>query len=144
MPTIGQDCTITLAHPNVNSGAPVGFWVRPDSYLLRLPKLWFPGINVAGIAGVTSPLQPGKHVVECVVLCRANMVRLDGSIDTRTGDQHYQNLRAFAAQENSAMTLTDLSGETRVVGFEQMEAHWSPLGGPWLKEWEVRCVFVEI
>jgi hypothetical protein len=143
MPAIGQDCTITVQHASVNSEATAGFCVKPDTYVLRLPKLWFSGINGAGIAGVTSPLQPGKHVVECVVLCRAHMVRLDGSLDTRTGEQHYQNLRAFAAQVNTPITLTDLSKKAFTVGFEQMEAQWSPLGGPWLKEREVRCVFVE-
>lgn len=75
------------------------------------------------------------------MLCRANLVRPDGSIHTLGSNT--QNLRALAALANTPLTLTDLSGETLVVGFEQMEAQRAPLGGPWLEAWEVRYVFVE-
>ena len=144
MPTIGQDCTITLQHAAVNGGAAVGFWVKPDTYRVRLPKIWLPGTNVAGIAGVTAPIQAGKRVIECVVLCRANLTNKDGSIDVRTGQEHSDNIRSFAQQVNSAMMLRDFYGSTYTVGFEELEAQWTPLGGPWLDEWEVRCVFVEV
>ena len=144
MPAVGQDCTITLQHASVNGGQPVGFYIKPDAWREQLPRLYFPGVNVAGIAGVTSPLQPGKHVYEGVVLCRANLVARSGALDPRTGQALYDRLRQYAALAGQAMTLTTPAGVTVTAGFESFDARWSPLGGPWLLEWEVRCVWVEV
>jgi hypothetical protein len=144
VPAPGQDCTITLQHPAVNAGQPAGFFIKPDAWSERLPRLYFPGITVAGIAGVTSPLQPGKLVFEGVVLCRASQITRSGTLDPRSGQAIYDRLREYAARINQPLTLVSPAGVTYTVGFEAFDARWSPLGGPWLLEWEVRCVWVEV
>jgi len=143
MPTIGQDCTIILQNPNVNLGQPVGFFIRPDSLRVLLPKVWYRGTNVNTLIP-TTPLAAGKRVIELVVLCRNNLLNADGTPASRTAEQYHNLILAFGARVNESMTLTDVAGQSYTVGCEELEDRWSPLGGRFLKEWETRCVFVEV
>jgi hypothetical protein len=140
----GQNCNVSLQQAGVNGGVAAGFYVKPDTYRVSLPKVWYPGTNVRGIAGVTSPIGAGKRVIECVVLCRSGLLHVDGVPTLLTAAQWHNRLLAFAALNNTPLTLVDPEGLSWAVGVEEMEDRWSPLGGQFLLEWEVRCVLVEV
>ena len=142
--TPGENCSFTLQHAGVAGGVALGFYVKPDSYRVLLPKVWYPGINVRAVAGITSPLAAGKRVVECVVPCRHSLVHADGVPSLLSAAQWHDRLLAFGALPNTPVSLVDPEGLPWTVALEEMEDRWSPLGGQFLLEWEVRCVFVEV
>src|SRR2546423_1426928 len=138
----GQNCNLTLQHGSVNGGVATGFYVKPDTFRVLLPRVWVPGTNSAGAPGVTTPLAAGKRVVELTALCRGNLVHPDGTPSLLSGAYWHTALLAFMAQVNSVATLVDPTGVTWSVVTEEMEDRHAPLGGQTLLEWETRCVFV--
>ncbi|MBI3971721.1 MAG: hypothetical protein HY332_10575 [Chloroflexi bacterium] len=141
--TVGQNCSVTLRHPSVNANVATGFYVKPDSLRVVLPKVWYRGTNVAAVVPVT-PIAAGKRIVELVVVCRSGLIHADGTPSQLTAQQWHSALLAFAAQVNSTITLVDPAGTTWPVGVEEMEDRLSPLGGQFLLEWETRLVLVEV
>jgi hypothetical protein len=141
--TVGQNCNVTLQHAGVNGNVATGFYVKPDSFRVLLPKVWYPGSNSKGAAGVASPLGAGKRVVEFVVVCRGNLIHQGGTPSLLTAAQWHNGIVAYLAQVNSPITLVDPTGATWAVVPEEMEDRHSPLGGQFLLEWETRAVFVE-
>src|SRR5919198_4082211 len=133
--TVGSNCTITLAHASISGGEATGFYVKPDSYRMLLPKVWYPGTNVKAIAGVATPLAAGKRVIECVVLARSGLLHVDGHASQLTAAQWHNGPLAYAALANVAMTLVDPRGAAFTVGFEEHEDRLAPLGGQFLLEW---------
>ena len=142
--TVGQNCNLTLQHAAVNGNVANGFYVKPDTLRVLLPKVWYPGSNSKGAAGVSTPLAAGKRVMELVVVCRGSVVHQDGTPSQLTASQWHDAITAYMAQVNDALTLVDPGGTTWSVAPEEMEDRLSPLGGQFLLEWETRCVFVEI
>jgi hypothetical protein len=142
--TVGQNCNVTLQHAGVNGNVATGFYVKPDSFRVLLPKIWYPGSNSKGAAGVASPLAAGKRVVEVVIVCRGNLIHAGGVPSLLTAAQWHNGIVAYMAQVNSPITLVDPSGATWTVVPEEMEDRHSPLGGQFLLEWETRVVLVEV
>ncbi|SRR6266542_2025151 len=141
---VNQNCNVTLRHAAVNGNVATGFYVKPDSFRVLLPKVWYPGTNSKGAAGVASPLVAGKRLLEFTAICRGNLVHPDGVPSQLTAAQWHNSLIAFMAQVNAPIALLDPSGATWTVVTEEMEDRHSPLGGQTLVEWETRCVFVEL
>ncbi len=142
--TVGQNCTLTLRHAAINGNVATGFYVKPDTFRALLPKVWYPGSNSKGAAGVASPLAAGKRALERVIVCRGNAVHQDGTPSQLTAAQWHNAIIAYMAQVNSPIALVDPSGATWTVVPEEMEDRHSPLGGQFLVEWETRVVFVEL
>jgi hypothetical protein len=142
--TVGSNCNVTLQHASVNGNVPLGFYVKPDSYRVLLPKVWYPGTNVKGIAGVTTPIAAGKRAVEFVVVSRNGLVHSGAEPSQLSAAQWHNGVLAFAALATTAVTLKDPTGATWSVGLEEMEDRLSPLGGQFLLEWETRLVYVEV
>ena len=141
--TVGQNCNLTLKHPSVSANVPTGFYVKPDSFRVLQPKVWYRGTNVAALIPAT-PIAAGKRVVEFIVVCRNGVIHVDGNPSQLTAQQWHAAITAYAAQVNSAVTLVDPLGATWTVGIEEMEDRLSPLGGQFLLEWETRLVCVEV
>src|SRR5438093_13093041 len=87
-----QNCNLTPRHAAVNGNVATGFYVKPDSFRVLLPKVWYPGTNSKGGAGVTSPLAAGKRVVEFVVVSRGNLVHPDGTPSLLTAAQWHNGI----------------------------------------------------
>jgi hypothetical protein len=140
--TVGQNCNVTLRHPSVNGNVALGFYVKPDSYRLFLPKVWYRGTNLATLVPGT-PVAAGKRVVEFVVVSRDGLVHAGGVPSQLTAAQWHNGVLTFAALANTAVTLTDPGGTVLTVGIEEMEDRLAPLGGQFLLAWETRLVYVE-
>ena len=141
--TIGNNCNLTLRHPDVNSNTPTGFYVKPDSFRSLLPKVWYRGTNLSLLLP-KGPIAAGKRVVEVVLVSRGSIVHADGMPSLRSGADWHASLFEYLARINQAMTLVDPSGVSWGVAIEEFEDRLSPLGGQWLLEWETRIVFVEM
>ncbi|MGH2350220.1 MAG: hypothetical protein ACRDI2_09725 [Chloroflexota bacterium] len=140
---VGQNCNLTLSHPGVNGGVATGFYVKPDSYRVWLPKVWYRGTNLSTLIPAT-PIGAGKRVVEFVVVSRDGLVHAEGVPSQLSAQQWHAPLLAFAAQVNSAMTLVDPTGASWTAGIEELEDRLSPLSGQFLLAWETRLVCVEV
>jgi hypothetical protein len=140
---VGENCTLTLRHPSVNGDVAAGFYVKPDSFRVLLPKVWYRGTNVAALIPDT-PIGAGKRVLEFVLVCRDGLIHGGGVPSQLTAAQWHAAALAYAAQTNSAITLVDPSGAAWTVGIEEMEDRLSPLGGQFLLAWEMRLVCVEV
>jgi hypothetical protein len=140
---VGQNCNVTLRHPNVNGNVATGLYVKPDTFRVLLPKVWYRGTNVAAVVPA-SPIAAGKRVVEFVVVSRDGLIHAGGVPSQLTAAQWHAWIVAFAGQVNAAVTLVDPSGATWTVGIEEMEDRLSPLGGQFLLAWETRVVWVEV
>jgi|SRR5581483_750263 len=140
---VGQNCNVTLTHPAVNGGTATGFYLKPDSFRVLLPKVWYRGTNVGGVVP-SSPIGVGKRVVELVVLSADGLIHGDGTPSQLTAQQWHAGLVAFGQQVNSAITLRDPTNTVWTVALEEYEDRLAPLGGQYLLRWETRLVFVEI
>lgn len=102
-PVLGQDCDITLAHPAINAGRPVGFLVRRarDGTLVTLRRQAY--LNSDGGA-YTDRLR-----FEMTVLAADHLHNPDGSEHARTRAQIYADLLAFIAAR-SGITLVTHTG----------------------------------
>ena len=140
---IGQNCNLTLRHPDVNGNAPTGFYLKPDSFRALLPKVWYRGSNLSLLLPA-GPIGVGKRVVELIVPSRGSAVHADGTPSLKSAQDWHTSLSDYLARINQAMTLVDPSGVSWGVAIEEFEDRLSPLGGQWLLEWETRIVFVEL
>ena len=140
---VGQNCNLTLRHPDVNGDVASGFYVKPDSYRALLPKVWYRGSNLSLLLP-SGPIAVGKRVLEVVLVSRNTAIHADGTPSLRTAAQWHSSLFDYLVRMNQAMTLVDPSGVAWAVGIEEFEDRISPLGGQWLVEWETRVVFVEL
>jgi hypothetical protein len=137
---IGQNCNLTLRHPDLNANTPTGFYLKPDSLL---PKVWYRGTNLSLLLPV-GPIAAGKRIVELIVPSRSTVIHADGTPSIRTAQDWHTSLFDYLARINQPMTLVDPGGVSWAVAIEEFEDRLSPLGGQWLLEWETRIVFVEL
>ena len=140
---VGQNCNLTLRHPDLNSNTPTGFYLKPDSFRALLPKVWYRGTNLSLLL-LPGPIAVGRRVVELVIVSRGNAVHADGTPSLKTAAQWHSSLFDYLSRINQPMTLVDPSGVSWAVGIEEFEDRLSPLGGQWLVEWETRIVFAEL
>ena len=140
---IGQNCNITLRHPDVNGNVASGFYLKPDSFRALLPKVWYRGTNLSLLLPA-GPIAAGKRVLELVLVSRGNIIHADGTPSVRSAADWHTSLLDYLTRINQAMTLVDPSGVSWAVAIEEVEDRFSPLGGQWLLEWETRIVFVEM
>ena len=140
---IGENCNLTLRHPEVNGNVASGFYVKPDSFRALLPKVWYRGTNLSLLLPA-GPIGAGKRVLEVVIVSRGSVVHVDGTPSLRTAAEWHGALFEYLTRVNQAMTLVDPSGLSWGVAIEEFEDRLSPLGGQWLLEWETRVVFVDL
>jgi len=130
---VGQNCNVTLRHPDVGGDVAAGFYVKPDTFRTLLPKVWYRGTN-ASVLLPAGPIAAGKRV----------LVHADGTPSQRTASQWHDALLLYTGWAQDQMTLIDPSGVSWVVAVEEVEDRLSPLGGQFLLEWETRVVFLEL
>jgi hypothetical protein len=140
---IGQNCNLTLRHPDVNGNVATGFYLKPDSFRALLPKVWYRGTNLSALLP-SGPIDAGKRIVELVLLSRNTLIHADGTPSLRTAQDWHASLFEYLARTNQAMTLVDPSEVSWAVAIEEFEDRLSPLGGQFLLEWETRIVFLEL
>jgi hypothetical protein len=140
---VGANCTLALRHAAVNGNVAHGFYVKPDSWRVLLPKVWYRGTNLSLLLPA-GPLPAGKRVLEGVVVCRNGLVHADGAPSHLTAQQWHAMLLAYLARVNEGLTLVDPAGASWAAAVEEVEDRLAPLGGQWLLEWETRVVFVEM
>ena len=140
---IGQNCNLTLRHPDLNSNAPTGFYLKPDSLRALLPKVWYRGTNLSLLLPA-GPIAPGKRNVELIVPSRSTAIHADGTPSLKTAQDWHASLFDYLAKINQPLTLVDPSGVSWAVAIEEFEDRLSPLGGQFLLEWETRIVFAEL
>lgn len=140
--TVGQNCNVTLRHPSVNGNVASGLYVKPDSYRIFLPKVWYRGTNLTTLIPAT-PVAAGKRVIEFVVVSRDGLIHAGGVPSQLAAAQWHNAVLTFAALVNTAITLTDPSGTVLTAGIEEMEDRLTPLGSQFLLAWETRLVYVE-
>ena len=140
---VGENCNLTLRHPNVNGGVASGFYVKPDSFRALLPKVWYRGTNLSLLLPA-GPIGAGKRVVEVVIVSRGNVVHVDGTPSVMTAAEWHSSLFEYLTRTNQAMWLVDPGGTSWGVAVEEFEDRISPWGGQWLVEWETRVVFVDL
>ena len=109
MPTIGQDCHLTLQHPTVIGGAAVGFILKADR---RGPVLSVDhprqGLPVWADQG------GGQRVTSCTVLALPRLLAPNGSEYSLTPAQVRVFLDAFWAT-TTPMTLADAQANAAVM-----------------------------
>jgi len=135
---------ITLANPNVNGGAPVGFFVKPGSYRVELPHLRHARATATrGLSYVD--LGPWKRHFYMVVLCRNQVRNLDGTINSTTALQWHDLLWGFYQRVNESHAFVDPQGVAYTVRFDACTDQVVPFGSQphWVLEWETRVTLVE-
>ena len=145
MATIGVDCNVTLANPNVNGGAALGFFLQPGSFTMSQPRHAQARRTAAGpVSYVENGL--GKREFSFVVLCRGKMRNLDGSTNATTARQWRDRLWTFYARLNEDLTFVDPLGDSYTVRFAACEDRIMPFGKAqlWVLEWETRIVLREV
>lgn len=140
--TVGSNCNISLQHASVFSNVAQGLFVKPDSFRVILPKIWYPGTNAVGVTGA-GPLAAGRRAIEFVALANDEVVHSDGTPSLLTAGQWHNTAITFGLLVNTAVTLIGPDGTTYVVSIEEYEDRLVPLGGQFLLRWETRLLFVE-
>src|SRR5687768_9130056 len=140
---VGSNCNVTLRHPDVMGNVASGFYVKPDSFRVVLPKVWYRGTNLSALLP-SGTIGGGKRVIEMVVVSRGNVMHVDGVPSLRTAGEWHGSLLEYLGRVNQGMTLVDPGWGSWAVAIEEYEDRLSPLGGQWLLEWETRIVFVEL
>lgn len=139
----GSNCTLTLAHPLLNAGAPRGFYVKPDTWRVLLPRVWYRGTNAAA-AIAASPLAAGTRVLEGVVTCRDGLLHVDGTPSALTGAQWHDALRAYLGLVGMPMAVVDPGGTAWTAVVEEVEDRLAPGGRTFGRAWEVRVTWIEV
>ena len=140
---VGSNCNVTLRHASVNGGVAHGLYVKPDSFRVILPKVWYRGTNLTALLPA-GPLAAGRRVIECVLVSRNGLLHADGTPSLLTADGWHTKVLEYAARIGEALTLVDSRGVSWAVALEEMEDRLSPLGGQFLLEWETRMMLVEV
>jgi hypothetical protein len=104
MATVGEDCDITLTHPGVNGGSPVGF-------ILKRARATVSGLVTLRRQAYTLPEGGYTDRVTwwMTILCSDDLNNPDGSRHERTREDIYADLLAFLA-ERTGITLTLYNG----------------------------------
>ncbi len=102
MPTIGQDCHITLTHPALNGGLPYGFLVNEEPGESTRP---------GGIQITREVSSDGSIMVWVLfdVILADNAINPDGAPHSKTRMQDYNMLMSYLAQK-SGLILTSAIG----------------------------------
>jgi len=120
-----------------------GFHLKPDSWRVILPKVWYRGTN-SSLLLPAGPIAAGKRIVDFTVLCRDNLVDVNGVPSLRTAATWHQKLLTYTGRVQDQLTLIAPDGVSWVIAWDSIDDRLLPLGGQWLVEWEVRCVALEL
>ncbi len=116
MPTIGTDCMLILDGQ--------GYWIEPDSYSVRRPRVRTAQHNrtiSAGGAGAGEryvDFGPGKRVFSFTVLAYQSIRDYAGQLVTTTGQQYRDALHTSYEQVNTTLSFTDPHGTSWSVRFD--------------------------
>lgn len=140
---VGVNCTMSIRHALQNAGLARGFYLKPDTWRMMLPRAHYIGVNTVPVAP-TNPMPAGKRVLEGVVVCRDGLLHPDGSASLVTGSAIYTALMGYVDNAGSTFYVRDPNNIEWTCALEEAEARLST-GGSWhFKAWEVRLVFCEI
>ncbi len=116
MPTLGQDCHITLAHPAVNNGEAYGFLVVEEG-----------GSRPGGVQVTRQVLSDGNTLVWVLfdILMADRAVNPDGSPHARTRAQDYAMLLQYLARRSDISLQTPVGTIVNLfaVGYTADERH---------------------
>lgn len=141
--TIGTNCNITFKEPSVNGNVATGFYIKPDSYRIHLPHIFYRGSNLA-LLMAAGPLPAGKRVLEFIVICEDGLMDANGEPSLMSATQWRTSLYQYLALLNVGFTFVDPAGNSWAIGIDEFEDRWAPLGGRFLKRWENRVVLIEL
>lgn len=116
MTTIGTDCMLILDGQ--------GYWIEPDSYGVRQPRVRAAQHNrqiAAGGSGAGEryvDFGPGKREFHFNVLCYQAIRDYAGSLVTTTGQAYRDALHASYARVNTVLDYTDPAGTAWSVRFD--------------------------
>jgi hypothetical protein len=127
----------------VNAGTPRGFYVKPDTWRVSLPRAWYRGTNAA-LAVPASPIAAGTRVLDGVIICRDGLLHVDGTPSAQAATHWHAALWAYLGQVGSPMTVADPGGATWTAVVEEVEDRLATGGRTFGRAWEVRVAWVEV
>src|SRR6266540_1542761 len=101
---VGANCNVTLRHAGVNgnvANVATGFYLKPDSMRVLLPKVWYRGTNLSALLPV-GPLDAGKRVIELIVVSRGTAIHADGTPSLKTAQDWHTSLQDYLAKVNQS------------------------------------------
>jgi hypothetical protein len=111
MPSIGQDCEVTL------DGS--GYFIKPGTFKMKQPRIRKATLRADGGEAYVD-LGPGKRIWSMTVLCMNDLLKYDGTSTGLTGQQYRDALRAsFTGSTGTTILFTDpLNGAALPVHFD--------------------------
>ena len=144
MATIGVDCEIILDG--------TGYFVKPDSYQLRQPRIRKATVRADGAASYVD-LGPGKRNWSMVILCLNGLTSYDGSLSITSGQQYRDALRtSYLNSAGHTILLKDPLNGSITVHFDSYSERINDLhsqiaalltGGSLAASYEVSIELVE-
>lgn len=116
MPTIGTDCMLILDGQ--------GYWIEPDSYAVRQPRVRSAQHNrviASGSAGAGEryvDFGPGKREFSFHVLAYGSIRDYAGNLVTTSGQAYRDALQASYEKVNTVLSFTDPAGASWSVRFD--------------------------
>jgi hypothetical protein len=113
--TISIDCEVILDL--------VGYWIKPNSYIVRQPRIRQATIRADGSEGYVD-LGPGKREWSMTILCLNDLAKYDGTPTGVTGQQYRDSLRnSYTSNIGSTITFIDPINGSIQVHFDSYEEH---------------------
>ncbi|GAC1568813.1 MAG: hypothetical protein NVS3B14_19610 [Ktedonobacteraceae bacterium] len=111
MPSIGQDCEVTL------DGS--GYFIKPGTFKMKQPRIRKATVRADGGEAYVD-LGPGKRIWSMTVLCMNDLLKYDGTSTGLTGQQCRDALRAsYSGSAGTTILFTDpLNGTSLPVHFD--------------------------
>jgi hypothetical protein len=108
--TIGADCEVILDNQ--------GYWIKPNSYIMRQPRIRQATIRADGSEGYVD-LGPGKREWSMTILCINNLMTYSGVSTGISGQQYRDMLRAsYINSTGSTINFIDPTNNTYSVHFD--------------------------
>ncbi|GHO98394.1 hypothetical protein KSF_084420 [Reticulibacter mediterranei] len=119
--TIGVDCEVILDS--------VGYWIRPNSYTVRQPRIRQATIRADGSEGYVD-LGPGKREWSMTILCINDLMTYSGVSTGISGQQYRDMLHAsYINSIGSTINFTDPTNNTFSVHLDSFAEHIPDLHG---------------
>jgi hypothetical protein len=112
MSTVGIDCQIMLDG--------VGYFVEPNSYTLRRPRLRKASVLKGGAERYVD-LGPGKREWRLTLLCLNGLTDYSGQVLSGTGEALRESLCASYQKTGTPLAFTDLDGSHYSVHFDDFQ-----------------------
>lgn len=110
---IGVDCEVILDS--------VGYWMKPNSYIVRQPRIRQATIRADGNEGYVD-LGPGRREWSMTILCLNDLLRYDGTPTGLSGQQYRDSLRnSYTSNIGSTITFIDPINGSIQVHFDHYE-----------------------